>query len=68
MNPGCCGFCKRKIKTYEVLKEEYDCIKFEMLQIREAKLSDTTKNFILRELQEQINVIKEKMHDYIDTL
>lgn len=57
-----------KRDTYESLKKEYDFIKRDISSIKEMKISDDAKKLPLEELQKQINEIKERMRNYIDTL
>ena len=54
--------------TFEELKRELDSIKNDMCTIKTMEVSEELKPPILKELQAQINEVKEKMHDYIDSL
>ena len=68
MHPDACS-CLKKDKTgFEKLKEEYDSIKADMYRIKTMEISDEAKKLPLEELQKQIDDVKERMHDYIDTL
>lgn len=57
-----------KNDTYEKLKNEYDGIKEDIRLINGMELSDETKQIAIKELNDQINEIKERMHDCIDKL
>ena len=57
-----------KRDTYVSLKAEYDGIKNDIQTINDMKISDETKQIVLKELNEQINEIKERMHNCIDKL
>lgn len=57
-----------KRDTYENLKTEYNSIKGDMNRIQEMPISEEAKKLPLEELQKQIEEIKERMHNYIDTL
>lgn len=67
MNPKfCIGTDHNKRDTFEELKEEYNLIKRDMNVIKKMKISEEAKDLPLKELQEQIDAIKERMHDVID--
>lgn len=69
MHPKCFSHHdEKKRETYETLKREYDDINKDIMSIHHMELSDETKQKAIAELKEKINEIKEKMHDYIDTL
>lgn len=57
-----------KNDTYESLKEEYDGIKNDIWTINNMNVSDEAKQIVLKELNEQINEVKERMHNCIDKL
>lgn len=57
-----------KRDTYESLKKEYDGIQNDIYTINKMSISDEAKQIVLKELNEQINEVKERMHDYIDKL
>lgn len=57
-----------KNDTYESLKAEYDGIKNDIQTINDMEISDEAKQIVLKELNEQINEIKERMHNCIDKL
>lgn len=57
-----------KKDTYENLKEEYDCIKKDILTIENLKISEEAKQLPLQELKRKVDEIKERMHNFIDTL
>lgn len=69
MNDRMCGcYNKPRKNEFELLKEEYDSIKTNMYKIKEMEVSDEAKKPIFEELEKQVNEVKEKMHNYIDTL
>lgn len=57
-----------KKDTYENLKEEYDCIKKDISTIKNLKISEEAKQLPLQELKKKADEIKERMHNFIDTL
>ena len=57
-----------KRETFEELKEEYDAIKRDMDIVTNMKISEELKPPILADRQQQINEVKERMHNYIDRL
>lgn len=57
-----------KKDTYENLKEEYDCIKKDISTIKKLKISEEAKQLPLQELKRKVDEIKERMHNFIDTL
>lgn len=57
-----------KRDTYESLKTEYDGIKKDIQTINGMNISEEAKQVPLKELKEQINEIKERMHNCIDKL
>lgn len=57
-----------KKDTYEILKEEYDCIKKDISTIKNLKISEEAKQLPLQELEKKVDEIKERMHNFIDTL
>lgn len=59
---------EKKADNYEDLKEKYDQLKQDMNIISHMPLSDETKTKAREELQHEINEIKERMHNFIDTL
>ncbi len=62
------GFDEPKRDTYESLKQEYDSIKEDVKAISQMEISEEAKKFPIEELNKQIAEIKERMHNYIDTL
>ena len=68
MRPDCCSCLEKKKDTWEELKREYDYIKSDMNRIKDMEISDEAKKLPLEELQKQIDDVKERMHNYIDTL
>lgn len=58
---------RRKPTNFDILKKEYDSIKDDILRIKEMEVSEESKKPILEELEKQVNEVKEKMHNYIDT-
>ena len=57
-----------KRENFYDLESEYNAIKQDIDHIRTLEVSEEAKEPILAELQEQINEVKEKMHNYIDRL
>lgn len=57
-----------KRDTYESLKTEYDGIQKDIQTINDMNISEEAKQPPLKELKEQINEIKERMHNCIDNL
>jgi hypothetical protein len=70
MNPRMLNCCvsKSKTDTYESLRKEYDCIKSDIKAIENIEISEDAKKLPLEELNKLLNDIKERMHNYIDTL
>lgn len=70
MNPNCCAtkYTKTKQDTLNDLQKEYESIKRDMRIIKEMEISDEARKLPLKELQEQINDVKERMHDVIDMM
>ena len=69
MSPGAFrGFDEPKRDTYESLKAEYDSIQNDIQTITNMNISEEAKQVPLKELRDQINAIRERMHDYIDKL
>ncbi len=68
MHPNGCSCLERKKDTWEELKKEYDSIKNDIRQINGMEISSEAKKLPLEELQKQIDDVKERMHNYIDTL
>lgn len=62
------GFDELKRDTYKSLKSEYDGIQKDIQTITSMNISEAAKQVPLKELREQVNEIKERMHDYIDKL
>lgn len=62
------GFDEPKRDTYESLKSEYDGIQNDIQTITNMNISEEAKQVPLKELREQINEIKERMHNCIDKL
>ena len=62
-------YCTHPYKedTFECLKKEYDSIKLDVKAINNMKISQKAKEIVLKELQEQIDNVKERMHNVIDT-
>lgn len=57
-----------KRDTYESLKKKYDSIKRDISTIKDMEISEDAKKLPLEELEKQINEVKERMHNFIDTL
>lgn len=68
MNDRMCSYYDKRKNDLKMLEEEYDSIKEDMNKIEIMEVSEESKKPILEELQKQINEVKEKMHNYIDTL
>lgn len=68
MHPDACRYLEKKEDSWERLEREYDSIKCDMNRIDEMEISDEAKKLPLEELQKQIDDVKERMHNYIDTL
>ena len=62
------GLDDRKSTSWNDLQKELNAIKKDINIITEMEVSEPSKTPILVELDKQLNEIKEKMHDYIDTL
>lgn len=61
--------CFDKPKTsFENLMEELNSIKDDIRMIKKMQVPEEAKQPILAELKQQVNEVKEKLHDYIDTL
>lgn len=58
----------RKRTTWDDLKKELDSVYNDIRLVNTMEVSDEAKAPMLAELKKQVNEIKEKMHDYIDTL
>ena len=54
--------------TFEELKNDLDSIRRDMNTIKDMQISEELKPPILKELQAQVNEVKEKMHDFIDAM
>lgn len=69
MNSNMCSCYDRpRNNEFDRLKTEYDSIKGDVSKIEKMEVSNESKKPILEELQKQIDEVKEKMHNYIDTL
>ena len=64
---SCSGFGKPK-SSLGSLMDELNLIKDDMHYINNMDVPEDVKTPFLAELRKQINEIKEKMHDCIDTL
>ena len=58
----------KKRDNWDSLKCEFDSIQRDIKTIKGMEVPEESKKPILDELQKQANEIKERMHDYIDTL
>ena len=67
MHPMNCTSNKNR-DTYEELRKEYGYIKSDIKSIENMEISEEAKKLPLEELNKQLNDIKERMHNYIDTL
>lgn len=61
-------FDDKKRVTWGDLKHELDSINEDISTINNMEVSEEAKSPILTELKNQANEVKEKMHDYIDSL
>ena len=69
MNHNCCiGTNFNKKDTLKDLKKEYDYIKADVDTINQMQVSQEAKEPILKELQVQIDEVKERMHNFIDEM
>ena len=69
MNHNCCiGTNFNKKDTLEDLKREYDYIKGDIETINQMQISQEAKEHALKDLQELIDDVKERMHNYIDEM
>lgn len=64
---GCQLTCKPK-DTLESLKKELDYIKEDINTIKQMQISEESKEPALKELQEQVNNVKERMHKLVDEM
>lgn len=64
----CSCYDKQDKNEFDRLKEEYNSIKVDIYRIKEMEVSEEAKKPILEELQKQVNEVKERMHNFIDTL
>jgi hypothetical protein len=62
------GLDNQRKTTWDDLKKEFDSIKRDIAIISNMEVSEESKAPMLTELKKQINEVKEKMHDYIDSL
>ena len=53
---------------FEKLMEELNSVKDDIRMIQNMEVSEEVKLPILEELQKQVNEVKEKMHNHIDSL
>ena len=58
----------RKTTSLDDLMEELNSVKRDISTIKNMEVPEEAKTPILRELKRQVNEVKEKMHDYIDSL
>jgi len=69
MNSRMCGCYDKPHKNeFDLLKSEYDSIKADERKIKSMEVSEEAKKPILEELEKQMAEVKEKMHNYVDTL
>lgn len=69
MNPRAFAEIERcKKEDYKSLREEYDRIKADYNRITDIDVPKEAKTDILKALQDKVDEIKERMHNYIDTL
>lgn len=68
MHHKACSYLERDKSDFDALKEEFDSIKADMQRIADMEISDEAKKLPLEELQKQINDVRERMHNYVDTL
>ena len=62
------GLDSKRKSTWDDLKQELNSIKRDMDTIKNIEVPEEAKEPILAELHKQSNEVKEKMHDYIDSL
>ena len=68
MHPDTLWGFNKPTTDFNNMMNELDSIKDDIRKIKDMQVSDEVKVLILAELQEQINEVKEKMHNYIDSL
>ena len=61
------GFNKTET-SFEMLMRELSSVKDDIRMIQCMEVSEEVKAPILAELEKQVNEVKEKMHDHIDSL
>lgn len=54
--------------TWGDLKKELDSVKNDIRLVNTMEVSNEAKAPMLAELEKQVHEVKEKMHDYIDSL
>ena len=59
---------ERDITDFDKLKKELDSIKRDVEKIKDMEVSEESKEPILKELEIQINEVKERMHNAIDAM
>ena len=68
MNPRMLECFDKPKTSFESLMEELNSIKDDIRMIKNMQVSEEAKQPILAELEQQVNEVKEKLHDCIDTL
>ena len=58
----------KKRTSWDDLKRELDSVYNDIRLVNTMEVSDEAKAPMLAELKNQVNEVKEKMHDYIDSL
>jgi len=53
---------------FDKLKEELDSIKSDIQKIKNMEVTEESKEPILKELEIQVNEVKERMHNAIDAM
>ena len=68
MHHAMCPGYNQPQTTFDNLMDELQSIEANVRAIKEMDVPGEAKSTILVALQQQINEVKERMHDYIDTL
>lgn len=70
MHPRGCSACvpKEKHDTLESLQEELLAIKRHVENLEDMELTKETTDLVIMELIAKKNIIKERMHNLVDTL
>ena len=68
MNPRMLECLNKTETSFETLMNELNSVKDDIHMIQNMEVSSEAKQPILEELNRQANEVKEKMHNYVDTL